>query len=300
MKRTATAEPQNRSLVLVNDQLVSLGEAVVSVTDRGFLSADGLYETLRTYEGRVFALADHIARLAAGCQALEIPARMDVALWRRRIERVLETNGFGEGNSRLRIVVTRGPDHPRAGLADSGCTTFVAVERINQAPIDERRARGTGAVVIVAPRVAGARRYQIKTLSLIDSHLAAIACRRAGVNDAIFQNTRGEICEALTSNVFLLFGDRLVTPPVEAPCLPGVTRHYLLQTAPEDGWRPDVRPVAVGELFEADEVVTCASVAEIHSIISVDGRTVGGGKPGPGARRLQAFWRQRAAQLSGK
>ena len=284
--------------IFLNEQLVDENLARIPVFDRGLLFADGLYETLRTYDGRIFALAAHLERLAEGCAVLRIPRDTSEAWWRPRIESLVSANGLAGRDSRLRITVTRGANPDIRALAAPEPLVAIFANPIEQRPIDERRRRGTAAVLVSIRRVPAEPIYQIKTLSLGHTILAQIECSDAAAGDAIFCNTRDEICEATTANVFVVGGRTLATPPVDAPCLPGVTRRYLLEAAAERGFSVCERPVTVAEMLAAEEVFTCASVSEVHSIISVDGRAIGTGKPGAVADEIQGWWRAYAASKS--
>ncbi|MCX7020093.1 MAG: aminotransferase class IV [bacterium] len=284
--------------VCLDGNIVDEQDAHVSVFDRGLLFADGLYDTLRTYNGRLFALKDHLGRLAAGCEALQIPITTAESWWRPRIEELIRANSLQDADARLRITVTRGPgtDIKQTQCAQPMIAIFA--QPIFQAPIDQRRATGTRAIIFSHRRVPGVRIHQIKTLSLAHTVMAQLECAASGADDAFFINMRDELCEAMTSNIFLLNGNALITPSTDAPCLPGVTRKHLIEAAVSRGMEVQSRPVPVDELFKAAEVFTCASVSEIQPIISVDGHPIGNGTPGPASRDIQQWWRNYAMGLA--
>jgi branched-chain amino acid aminotransferase len=277
--------------IWLNGRLVETGEGRISIFDRGLSFADGLYETLRSYRGRIFALDDHLERLRAGCAMLRLEVPTSVNTWRPRIEEALRANGLGDVDARIRLTVTRGASRSVAIEPGAQVTEIIVVSPVDQPQLDARRRNGIRVRTLSHRRAPGDVLHNIKTLSLLPSVLARFECADAGVDEGLFCNTRGEVCEAITSNVFVVKGKALITPPIDAPCLPGVTRKHLLALALTNGLKAEERAVPIAELCGADEVFTGASVSELAPVVEVDGRTIGSGAPGVVTGQMQELLR---------
>ena len=266
---------QSASLVWLNGRLVPEAEATVSAFDHGFIVGDGVFETLRTYGGRPFAVRRHLERLARSAEGLglERPDLLGVAA---AIDAVLEA--AGEPEARVRITVTSGPGPLGSARGTSGSNVMVAA-----APLDELPE--TAAVVTVPwLRNEQGALTGLKTTSYAENAVALARAHHLGADEAVFANTRGELCEGTGTNVAVAVGGRLVTPPLSSGCLAGVTRALLLEVA-------DVveAPLPLAALAEADEAVLLSSTRAVQAIATVDGRRLPLA-PGPLTQRAaQAF-----------
>jgi branched-chain amino acid aminotransferase len=277
------------SRVWLNGALVDEREARISPFDRGLLLGDAVFETLRAYKGRPHALAAHLARLRASCEAtrLAFPEGME-----RAVAETLAANGLDDCS--VRITVTRGPGGRGSSPRGAGPqTVLVTCAPIHHAP--EVYARGL--------RLATARRRRIgpesmssavKSTNYLVHVLARVEAEEAGADDALFVDEDGCVVEATQANVFALLGDDLVTPPLDSGCLPGQTRAEVLALAPELGLKPIERTLPVEALQEAREVMLTASVLEVAPVVELDGVRIGGGVPGPVTRALHELYRKRA------
>jgi branched-chain amino acid aminotransferase len=257
--------------VWLDGALVDADQACISPADHGFLLGDGVFETLRCYAGVPFALDDHLARLEAGAEALRIhwPGAAVVADGARAV-----IDGNALADARMRITLTSGVGPP--GLVRGRASTLlITAQALASWP-------PTATAVISRWRrneespLAG-----VKTTSLAESVTALTEAREAGADEGIVLNLRGDVCEATTANVFLVFGDRVETPSLVSGCLPGITRNRVLRLS---GGAETEIPAA--SLHEADELFLTSSTREVQPVVAVDGRAVGDGSPGPVTERL--------------
>lgn len=265
----AMAPPEgvpSASAVWIDGALVDPAVATVSAFDHGLTVGDGVFETLRVYRGVPFALRRHLDRLAvsAGGLGLHLPGR---SVLEGAVAEVLAAAGLAE--ARLRLTVTGGPAPLGSGRGTAGPTVIVAVAVLEPFP-------PTAAVAVVPwPRNERSPLSGYKTTSYAENVVALATARAAGAGEAIFANTRGELCEGTGSNVVVSAGGRLVTPPLSSGCLAGVTRALVLEVCDVT---EAVLPLAA--LADADEAFLTSTTREIQPIATVDGRPLAS-CPGP-------------------
>lgn len=278
--------------VWLNGRLLPEDEARISPFDRGFLLGDAVFETVRAYGGRPFRLDDHLARLRRSCDAARLPFPEGVP---GAVAATLRANGLGD--AAVRVTVSRGPGGRGASPRGAGPAT-VLVTATAVEPRPEAWTRGLALVTSRRPRPV-ALDASVKTTNYLVNVLVKAEAEDAGADDALFVDAAGNVVEATQANVFAVMGTDLVTPPLASGCLPGVTRGVLLDLAPRAGLRPVERVLPREVMFGADEVFLSASVLEVGPVVSLDGRSVGGGAPGPVARRLHATYRKEAEGQAG-
>jgi branched-chain amino acid aminotransferase len=247
----------------LDGDLLSLADARVSVLDHGLVVGDGVFETLRVYRGEPFAWTRHLARLNASARGLGL-ALPDAHDLRRAAEAVIAANELNE--ARLRITVTGGIAPPGSGRGEAAPTTFLLAFPIEPgAPTVD---------VVLAPwsRNENGALAGLKTISYAANVRALAYAKERGAGEAIFTNTRGNVCEATGSNVFVVRDGALVTPPASAGCLLGVTRALVLELAGQNGLPAEERDLAVDELFDSDEAFLSSTTREVQPIAHVDGR----------------------------
>lgn len=279
--------------VWLNGRLVDEAEARISPFDRGFLLGDAVFETLRAYGGKPHALAEHLARLRGSCEATRIPFPDGLA---EAVAQVLAANALAEAS--VRITVSRGPGGRGASPEGAGPTTaLVTASPVHHRP--QTYERGVRLVTARRRRIpADCLPPGIKSTNYLVHVMARIEAEEVGADDALFVDEDGQVVEATQANVFARFGTRLVTPPLSSGCLPGQTRADVLALARAAGYEPQERALAIEALREADEVLLTASVLEVAPVVELDGVQVGGGAPGPAARRLHALYREQAQRRS--
>lgn len=207
-------------LVYLNGELVDEKEAAVSVFDHGLITGDGVFESVVIRHGRPFALSRHLARLARSAESIGLAVPPEAEL-QRAVAAVVESAGFEQGKVRLTVTGGRGP--LGSARSDSPPTVIVAVEQLSERPAHVD--------VVIAPwprnergAVAGA-----KTISYAENVVALAHAAERGASEAIFFNTAGNLCEGTGTNIFVGLGGELVTPPLSAGCLAGVTRGLLVE-----------------------------------------------------------------------
>jgi branched-chain amino acid aminotransferase len=263
-------------IVWFNGELVPLEEAGVSPLDHGLVVGDGVFETLRVYDGQPFAWTRHVARLqqSAGGLGLDVP---DVATLRAAADAVIARNGLRE--ARLRITVTGGPAPPGSRRAPVPPTVIVVGFEL------EPTSATASVMVVPWTRNEGGALAGLKTISYAENVRALAYVEERGAHEAIFPNTQGNLCEATGSNVFLVLDGECITPPLTAGCLNGVTRQLVLVVGEELGIQITERDVPVGALAGAEEAFVSSTVREVQPIATVDGVTLPH-CPGPITSRL--------------
>lgn len=273
-------------------------QAQVSVFDRGFLYGDSVFETLRTYGGRPFALDDHMARLEHSADAVFIGLPVPRAALTAEVQSAIAAVGNPE--SYVRVIVTRGSGPMGLDTGFEAHPLRVVIVGPLTPPPSEAYERGIGVVTYRTQRVAEATEAAgTKVGNYLVAVLAMRSARAAGASEALIVDGAGNVVEGATSNVFVVQGGRLSTPPVEAGILPGITRAFLLEVAAELGVEVELRSLAVAELAGADEVFISSSIRELLPVVRVDGGAVGNGAPGPTTRRLLAAFREKARKSMG-
>ena len=252
-----------------------LAEATVPVEDRGYQFADAVYEVLRTYGGRLFAVDEHLERLWQSMAAIQLEHEFTRDGMRNVIEEALRRAAFPEAMVYLQI--SRGVARRHRGLPAGVNPTLVLTVR---ALPDATALRQRGITCITVPDQRWGR-CDIKSVGLLANVLAYQAARRAGANDAIFVEADGTVNEATAGNVFLFRGGTLVTPAQGPKLLDGITRGKLLRAAQGAGIAAAERRVTKDDLFAAEEMFLSSTTAEAVPVLAVDGQPIGTGQPGP-------------------
>lgn len=265
-------------IVCVNGTVGPADELAISPLDHGLLVGDGVFETLRVYRGVPFAWRRHLERLersAAGL-GLSVPTIADL---RDHADAVLAANQLVD--ARLRITITGGPAPLGSERAAVPPTVVVAASALTPWP-------PTADVVTVPwPRNERGATAGLKTISYAENVRALAHAHEHGAGEAIFANTRGELCEATGSNVFLVRAGELLTPPGDSGCLLGVTRALVLELATAAGMSYREVALPLGALAEADEAFLSSTTREVQAIAHVDGHPLPVA-PGPVTAALAA------------
>lgn len=247
-------------LVWINGKTASDAEARISPWDHGFLTGDGVFESVRVSAGRPFALGRHLARLARSAAGLGLACPDPVTL-RAACQEVVEANGLWYG--RLRITVTGGPSPLGSERGDALPTVLVAGAAVTPPP--------PVADVVVAPwrRNEHGATTGIKSTSYAENVRALAHARSLGADEAVFANTAGQLCEGSGTNVFVGSNGRLLTPPLSAGCLAGVTRELLLGAG-----AADEAELSLEALTQADEAFLTSTMRVVQPIRAVDGEAL--------------------------
>lgn len=274
--------------VYLNGEFLEKKQAGVSVDDRGFLLADGVYEVTAVYGGEPFRLDRHLARLADGLKAVGIVE--DV--WRLEAVhgRLLEANGLASvPTAKVYVQVTRG-SAPRSHAFPSPApppTVFAAADAMDL-PGDDRWEAGFTAITVPDRRWS---RVDIKSIALLPNVLAQQAAAESGVDEAI-QIRDGVALEGAHANLFVVREGVVITHPKTNHILPGITREAVIECARGQGLPVEERPILSEALAGSDEVFLTGTTVEVRPIVRVDGTAIGDGVPGPVTRRLFDAYRR--------
>ncbi len=285
---------KNRDLIVnINGKLVHRDEAGVSPFDSAVQGGDAVWEGLRLYDGRIFALEEHLARLRSSALALafaDIPSNEKIVA---EIRRTLAANGMKDG-VHLRLTLTRGVKvtsgmDPR--LNQSGPTLIVLAE--HKAPVYSKGGLTlfTSSIRRPSPDVLDPK---IHHANLLNSVLAKIQANAAGADDALMLDGRGFIAETNATHLFFMRGGILLTPTVAA-CPEGITRATVLDICRAEKILHEVRDLSLTELYRADEAFCTGTMGELAGVTQVDGRRIGSGEIGPMTQRLSALYAKRTA-----
>jgi len=275
-------------VVLIDGLSVTPELAKVSVYDRGFLYGDSVFETVRTYGGRLFALSEHLGRLARSAELVGIHLPVSVEVLAEETERGVREAGCAECYARVMITRGRGP----LGLDPSAvlqATRVVLVQALGPLPT-ELYGKGVRAHCVQTVRAADAAEGA-KLGNYLASVLALRTAKAAGGDEALVVNRDGLVVEGPTSNVFVVREGQLLTPPLEVGILAGITRALVIDLAEASGMAVRQRALTPEQVAAADEVFLTSSIREIVPVVQVDGVQIGDGKPGPATRALHRAFR---------
>jgi len=279
----------------VNGEFLPKEEARVSVYDHGFLYGDGVFEGIRVYNGRVFKLDEHIARLYESARSilLEVPLAPE-----EMKAAILETvRRCGLQDAYVRPIVSRGIGD--LGLDPRKCgrpTVVIIVDHIQLYP--ERAYREGLRVITAAHRknLPDALNPRIKSLNYLNQILARIEANLADADEALMLSHDGYVCECSADNIFVVHAGEVWTPPPYLGILKGITRDVVLGLCRELGIPAFERVFTLHDVYTADEAFLTGTGAEIGPVVWVDGRAIGTGRPGPVTQRLMAAFREYVAR----
>jgi D-alanine transaminase len=265
--------------VYLNGQFLPIDEARVPVLDRGFLFGDGVYEVIPVYGGKPLRLEDHLRRLDQSLAAIRMRSPLTDAEWMALFDRLIS----GTVDQQIYLQVTRGAAHKRDHAIPAGIesTVFVMCTPIAPIPLD-----GIKAITVDDIRWD---RCNIKAITLLANVLLRQDAVDQGAAEAILVRD-GQVLEGAASNIFIVSGGKIVTPPKGDTILPGITRDLVLELAQNQGIPTEERHFDVTELRNADEIWVTSSTREILAIIELDGKPISGGFPGKVWKKLQSAY----------
>lgn len=281
------------SLIWIDGVRMASGEKHLSALDRGFMLADGLFESMLISNGVVFRPGSHLGRLHASALRMGLPLPTNLPRLVEDAVRAAADSGIRE--ARLRLTISRGVAAP--GLAPpphAVPTCVIAIAERAAMPDDPRPG--------LEARIASGRRNEyamtsgMKTLSYTESVLALAEAHAAGVDEAIMLDTEGHLSEGSASNLFLVRGGALHTPPLSCAALPGVTRAVVFEIADRCGLAVGERPLVPDDLLQASEAFLTSSIRGIAPLHTIDGRQVGEICPGPVTERITERYRALIAE----
>ena len=261
--------------VYLNGQFVPRAAATLDVTDRGALFADGVYEVLRVYGGRMFEAPAHLDRLRQSLAGIELHEPADAVKLPAISEELVRRNACPE--AKVYWQITRGSTGGRDFEIPRGVTPTVLALTEPMRPVDPAIPPGQRVLLVPDPRW---RRCDLKTLMLLPAVLAQEEARKRGLDAAVFHRN-GNITEGSSFNVLIVHGGELWTPPADNDILDGVTRRFVLALALKLGIPVRETPVALEMFKAADEAMMCSTTRQIVPITEADGQRIDGGVAGP-------------------
>ena len=277
--------------IFLDGNYVEENEAKVSVFDHGLLYGDGVFEGIRVYAGKIFRLEAHLDRLFASAKAILLNVPLTKPELTTACAETCRLNGIRDGY--IRLVVTRGVGY--LGLSPFKCpnpTVFVIADKIELYPEEVYR-NGLKLVTAATRRVnPAAISPSVKSLNYLNNILAKIEAIQAGTVEALMLNDQGHVAECTGDNVFIVRAGKIETPPVSAGALNGITRGVVFELAAKLTIPCGESNLTRYDVMTADECFLTGTAAEIVPVGSLDGRVIGGGKPGSVTLRLMAEFHQ--------
>lgn len=266
-------------IAMTGDKIVPMDELEPIYCDRGFYFGDGVYEVIRSYDGKIFALEEHLARLAANLSVIEITG-VEINVIRRRVQKAFESAGIP--NARIYLQITRG-SAPRSHTweAELKPNFFLTVTELP----DNTEAKTKGIAVSTHPDWRW-KRCDIKSLNLLANVLARQDAAKKGCDEAILVDEKGLITEGAGSAFFAIFGQRLQTAPLTANILPSITRKYVLKAAAKIGLKIVEKSLTPQQASKADELFIAVTTQDVVAVVKFDDKVIGDGKPGKYTRLL--------------
>ena len=274
--------------VFLNGSLVPKEDAKISVDDRGLLLGDGVFETMRSYGGKVFRFDKHLKRLFDALAVIHLSITYQPDELKDALYDTLKANQLQ--NASIRLTVTRGQGGRGINIPENPSPTVIITAR-EFIPYPERfYHEGMKTVVSQIRQNLSSPVPGIKTLNFLNNILARIEAREKVLDEAILLNTDGFVCEGTVSNIFLVKKGTIITPDSESGILPGVTREVIIELALREGIRIEEKKVKPSELKEADECFLTNTLMEVMPVSEIDKRKVGKGKPGPLTLHLMEWY----------
>jgi len=297
------------AMVNVNGRIADEAHAVISVFDHGFLFGEGIYETLRTYNGEPFLFDRHMRRLRRSASMIDLALPLNDSQIAARFDETMRAAGlgpfdsaqggpYGGGEAYIRLLVTRGIGDLTYDPAATPEPSFVVIVKPH---VDLKPAvYETGVKVALVPVIRNhpsTVNPLIKSNNLLNCALAMQEAVRRGAFEGLMRNYRGEIAEFSTANVFVVKHGAALTPPLDAGLLAGITREFVFEVGAEAGVVVGSKFMKDSDLFDADEAFLTSTTREIVPVVAVDDRAIGDGRPGPVTKALLQKFREKAQRL---
>ena len=271
--------------IYIDGKYCSERDAKISVFDHGLLYGDGIFEGIRAYNRRVFKLQEHLERLSRSAKAILLDMPMSVPKLREAVLETCRRNRVTDGY--IRLVVTRGIG--TLGLNPNRCKNPSVIIIAGKIQLYPQELYQKGMEIITVPTVRNlhsAVNPAIKSLNYLNNILAKIEANNARCEEAIMLNAEGFVAECTGDNIFIVKEGELLTPPLAAGALYGITRRVVLDLAAQAGIKACESNLTRYDLFNADECFLTGTGAELVPVVKIDGRVIGTGKPGTITRNL--------------
>jgi branched-chain amino acid aminotransferase len=284
--------------VCIDGKLFAADQARVSVFDRGFLYGDSAFEVMRTYGGRPFREQEHLLRLQVSCERLLLPVTSSLSGLSADVRRTIAASGLPECNVRVMITRGVGPMGIDLSEANTPCVLIFALP-LKTLPSEVYERGVTVGLSHAARATDGTRAVGAKSSNYLGSVLALHEVKARGAHEAIVIGPHGEVVEGATSNIFMVKDGALITPPIEAGILAGITRKVVIELAGALGLTVHEVHVHPADLYKADEVFITSTVREVVPVVKVDDIPIADGKPGPRTKQLLTAYREEARTWTG-
>lgn len=284
-------------IIYLDGEYVAESDAKISVFDHGLLYGDGIFEGIRVYNGRVFLLNEHIDRLYDSAKAIMMIIPMAYDDMKALVLETCRRNNIRNGY--IRLVITRGKGS--LGLSPRSCPTPSIICIAADLELYPAEAYEKGLKIVTVPTVRmghGALSPAIKSLNYLNNIMAKMECQMAGADEAVMLNDQGYVAECSGDNIFVVKKGKIITPPISAGALDGITRRCAMDIIKTFGKPLEVGNLTRYDLFVADEIFLTGTGAEIVPVVSVDGRIIGDGTPGTVTSECMRRYRE-TAQTSG-
>jgi branched-chain amino acid aminotransferase len=285
-------------LIFIDGKFYPRENARVSIFDHGFLFGDGLFETIRAYNGVCFRLTEHLERLYLGAEVLRIIVPYSHKELVGFVAEAVHKNRLAEAY--IRVTLTRGVGKP--GIDPRTCpkaSVIIAALPLTHYPA-EAYAQGWEAVILNVRRNSSeALPPEFKSMSFLNNILAKLELIDRGKPEGFFLNRQGYLTEGVVSNLFVVSGERIFTPDKDSGILPGITRKIVLELCEKLKIPAEEKKMVPEELYQADECFVTNSLAEILPIRQIDNRLIGTGRPGPLTRHLHKHYQELVKKETG-
>ena len=279
--------------IYIDGEFYDQANAKISVFDHGLLYGDGIFEGIRFYNGRVFRLDEHIARLYDSARAILLKMGLTQEEMVRAVVDTIRENGLTDGY--VRLVVTRGEGG--LGLNPYLCpeSSVIIIASTIQLYPEEKYENGLTLVTCATRRTSpAALSPQVKSLNYLNNVMAKVEAIQGGGEEGLMLNEQGYVSECTGDNIFLVKNGRIMTPPVSSGALNGITRQVVVEICEELQIPLEETLFGRYEIFTADECFLTGTAAEVIAAVRLDGREIGDGNPGPVTRKCIARFRELA------
>ena len=284
--------------VNVNGRIADQHHATISVFDHGFLYGEGVYETLRTYNGQPFLFDRHMRRLRNSARMIALPVLFTDEEMDGQIRETMAAAHLS-GEAYIRVLVTRGVGELTYDLKATPTPSVVIIVKPQDDLPGDVYEQGVRVVIVdIVRNHPGSVNPMIKSNNLMNSALAMQEAFRHGGFEGVMRNYRGELAECTTSNLFVIKNGAALTPPLDAGLLPGITREFVFEIGAERNIPVREAILKDDDLLGADEAFLTSTTREIVPIVSVGDRRIGSGTPGAVTRALMDGFHRKALEMT--
>lgn len=266
--------------IWINGRVISTAEARISPFDHGFIVGDGVFETLVARNGSPFTPTRHWKRLCASCEAMGmVPPAFEICL--QAMHEIMRANDLAD--ARVRVTITSGDGPLGSDRGDSAATMTVVATPLKPWPPTE------SVITLQWRRNERGALAGIKSTSYAENVRALALAHAKGAGEAVFANTRDELCEGTGTNIFVVVNGRVQTPPLSSGCLAGVTRVLTLEACAAAGIPAEETALPIGVLTSCDEAFLTSSTRDVHPLAKIDQREMPGSSGVMTQRVMKAF-----------